>query len=75
MIKKSEELLGADHPDILGIKMNYANTLSGLEKYEEAEIVCSDMSEKSEEVLGPEHPDTLKVKANYAETLFRLKKP
>ncbi len=61
-----EQVLGPEHPDILGSLNNLALLYRKQGKYEQAEPLYQRALTTRERVLGPEHPDTLSTVNNLA---------
>ncbi len=69
--RKTEKMLGKEHPSTLTSMNNLAGVLSGQGKYKEAEEMHGQTLALRETVLGKEHPDTLGSMNNLAEVLSR----
>ncbi|UKZ68974.1 uncharacterized protein TrAtP1_009993 [Trichoderma atroviride] len=63
------KVLGAEHPDTLLSKNNFANTLYSQRKYDKVEVIHRQILELRTKVLGAEHPDTLRSMTNIASML------
>ena len=57
--RKTEKMLGKEHPSTLRSMNNLASVLSSQGKYDEAEEMHRQALALTERVLGKEHPDTL----------------
>ncbi len=57
--RKTEKMLGKEHPSTLTSMNNLASVLSRQGKYDEAEEMHRQAMALKETVLGKEHPDTL----------------
>ncbi|KAI1322280.1 hypothetical protein F5Y16DRAFT_413326 [Xylariaceae sp. FL0255] len=68
-LELKEEVLGREHPSILGSINNLAEVLRSQGKYEEAEKINREILRLREKVLGRKHPDTLASMNNLANVL------
>jgi tetratricopeptide (TPR) repeat protein len=59
-------LLGADHPETLGTRLNIALVTGLMGREEEALSLLWKLLPIAERVLGPDHPDTLGIRGNIA---------
>jgi CHAT domain-containing protein/tetratricopeptide (TPR) repeat protein len=67
-----EEMLPADHPDLLDAKRNVAATCYGLGDLEGARALFEYVHGARERLLASDHPDLLSVKRDLASTLYGL---
>ena len=67
--RKTEKMLGKEHPSTLGSMDNLALVLSSQGKYEEAERIHRRALALKESVLRKKHPSTLTSMSNLAEVL------
>ena len=67
--RKTEKMLGKEHPSTLGSMNNLALMLSSQGKYEEAERIHRRALALKESVLRKKHPSTLTSMSNLAEVL------
>ena len=65
-LRKTEKMLGKEHPSTLGSMNNLAEVLSSQGKYEKAEEMHRQALALRERVLGKEHPSTLTSMNNLA---------
>ena len=70
-LRKTEKMLGKEHPDTLTSMNNLAVVLSSQGKYNEAEEMHGQALALRERVLGKEHPNTLTSMNNLAVVLSR----
>ncbi|KAK3176512.1 hypothetical protein OEA41_007835 [Lepraria neglecta] len=72
--RRTEKMLGKEHPNTLTSINNLALVLSSQGNYEEAERIDRQALALRERVLGKEHPDTLGSMNNLASVLSRQSK-
>ena len=67
--RKTEKMLGKEHPSTPGSMINLAEVLSSQSKYDKAEEMHRQELALRETVLGKEHPDTLRSINNLSSVL------
>ena len=73
-LRKTEKMLGKEHPSTLTSMNNLALVLSSQGKYEKAEEMHRQALALEGRMLGKEHPDTLGSMNNLTEMLSRQDK-
>ena len=67
------KLDGEEHDWTIRAAMNYAASLSNLQRFEEAKVLLRKMIPVTRRALGEGHSLTFKIRANYAATLCNAK--